>query len=179
VGRVLPGIETRMVPVEGAEGAVLHVRGGNVMVGTVSASHPDVIEAPADGWYDTGDVVTLDDERFLSIVGRVKRFAKPGGERISMDGCEELAAACWPKASHAVVAVPDARKGEALVLVTTQEDATARVLLGFARERGLGEIMVPRIVVPVAKLPLLGSGKVNYPAVSAMVGEMRAEVEVV
>eukprot|EP01037_Dinobryon_pediforme_P005728 gene5729-5791_t len=168
VGRVLPGIDTRLVPLEGAEGAVLHVHGGNVMIGTVSAERPDVIEVPDAGWYDTGDVVTMDDERFLSIVGRVKRFAKPGGERISMDGCEELAAACWPKAAHAVVAVPDARKGEALVLVTTQEDATARVLLGFARERGLGEIMVPRIVVPVAKLPLLGSGKVNYPAVSAM-----------
>jgi acyl-[acyl-carrier-protein]-phospholipid O-acyltransferase/long-chain-fatty-acid--[acyl-carrier-protein] ligase len=146
------------------------------MIGTVSATHPDVIEAPAGGWYDTGDVVTMDDERFLKIVGRVKRFAKPGGERISMDGCEELAAACWPKAAHAVIAVPDPRKGEALVLVTTQEDAAARTLLAFSRERGLGEIMVPRIIVTTAKLPLLGSGKINYPAVTTLVIEQRKAV---
>lgn len=176
VGRVLPGIETRLVPLAGAEGATLHVRGGNVMIGTVSATHPDVIEAPEGGWYDTGDVVTMDDERFLKIVGRVKRFAKPGGERISMDGCEALAAACWPKAAHAVIAIPDARKGEALVLVTTQEDATSRTLLAFARERGLSEIMVPRIIIPAAKLPLLGSGKINYPAVSTLVAEQRKAV---
>jgi acyl-[acyl-carrier-protein]-phospholipid O-acyltransferase/long-chain-fatty-acid--[acyl-carrier-protein] ligase len=177
VGRMLPGIETRLVPVEGAEGSVLHVRGPNVMIGTVSAAEPDRIEAPEGGWYDTGDVVTIDEDGFVSIVGRMKRFAKPGGERISMDGCEELASACWPQAAHAVVAVPDARKGEALVLVTTQTDATPRALLAFARERGLGEIMVPRVVVTVEKLPLLGSGKTNYPAVQNMVMERQVEPE--
>ena len=119
----------------------------------------------------------MDDERFLKIVARVKRFAKPGGERISMDGCEELAAACWPKAAHAVIAIPDPRKGEALVLVTTQGDATARTLLTFARERGIGEIMIPRIILPIAKLPLLGSGKVNYPAVQALVLQTRLAPE--
>ena len=171
VGRVLPGIETKLVPLEGTDGAVLHVRGANIMLGTVTAAQPDIIDAPENGWYDTGDVVTMDDERFLKIVGRVKRFAKPGGERISMDGCEELAAACWPKAAHAVIAIPDPRKGEALVLVTTQEDATPRTLLAYARDRGIGEIMIPRIIIPIAKLPLLGSGKVNYPAVQKMVTE--------
>jgi acyl-[acyl-carrier-protein]-phospholipid O-acyltransferase/long-chain-fatty-acid--[acyl-carrier-protein] ligase len=169
VGRVLPGIETKLVPMEGTDGAILHVRGANVMAGTVTPSDPDTIHAPQDGWYDTGDVVTMDDERFLSIVGRVKRFAKPGGERISMDGCEELAAACWPGAGHAVVSVPDSRKGEALVLVTTQPHAEARDLLAYARKRGIGEIMVPRIVIPIAKLPLLGSGKINYPAIATLV----------
>ncbi len=175
VGRILPGIETRLVAIPGAEGFVLHVRAGNVMIGTVTAADPDTIHAPEDGWYDTGDVVTMDDERFLSIVGRVKRFAKPGGERISMDGCEELASACWPGFHHAVIALPDERKGEALVLVTTDPDATIRTLLTFARARGLTEIMVPRIIVPVGKLPLLGSGKVNYPAVQAMVEQTRAD----
>ena len=172
VGRLLPGIEARVVPIEGAEGGVLHVHGPNVMVGTVSAAEPDVIDAPADGWYDTGDVVTMDAERFLKIVGRVRRFAKPGGERISMDGCEELAAACWPGATHAVISMPDPRKGEALVLVTTQADADARTLLAFARARGLGEIMVPRVVHVVPKLPILGSGKTNYPAVQRSVSEV-------
>ena len=176
VGRLLPGIETRLVPVEGsdAEGGVLHVRAPNVMIGTVSAEDPDTIQAPEGGWYDTGDVATIDADGYLSIVGRTKRFAKPGGERISMDGCEALASSLWPQAAHAVVAVPDPRKGEALVLVTTQPNATARELLAFARKRGLGEIMVPRIVVEVAKLPLLGSGKTNYPAIQKLIPE-RAE----
>ncbi len=172
VGRVLPGIETRVVPVEGTSGGELHVHGPNVMIGTVTADDPDRISAPEGGWYDTGDIVTLDAEHFLRIVGRIKRFAKPGGERISMDGCEALAHGCWPNAVHAVVSIPDPRKAEALVLVTTQPDAEAKTLLAFARSRGVGEIMVPRIVHVVAKIPLLGSGKVNYPEVSAMVDAM-------
>ena len=168
VGRILPGIEHRLEPVEGVEGGSLVVRGPNVMVGTVEAHHPDVIHTPEGGWYDTGDIVKIDADGFVRIVGRVKRFAKPAGERISLDGCEELALACWPKAHHAVVAVQDARKGEALMLVTTEQDATVRVLLDFARARGVGEIMVPRQIHIVVKLPLLGSGKINYPAVSAL-----------
>ena len=107
VGRLLPGIESRLEPVEGVEGGSLVVRGPNVMIGSVEAAHPDVIHAPTGGWYDTGDIVTIDDDGFLRIVGRLKRFAKPGGERISLDGCEELAAACWPKGQHAVVAMPE------------------------------------------------------------------------
>lgn len=166
VGRILPGIEHRLSPVEGSEGGSLVVRGPNVMIGTVNPAQPDVIAAPEDGWYDTGDIGTVDADGFLRIIGRVKRFAKPGGERISLDGCEELALGCWPQARHAVVAVPDARKGEALVLVTTQADATVRALLDYARGRGITEIMVPRVLHVVEKLPLLGSGKVNYPEVS-------------
>ena len=130
-----------------------------------------MIETPAGGWYDTGDVVSVDDDGYVRIVGRIKRFAKPGGERISLDGCEELVTSCWPKGHHAVVAVTDARKGEALVLVTTQQDATARTLLEFARTRGIGEIMVPRQIRIVAKLPLLGSGKIAYPAIAALLAE--------
>ena len=168
VGRILPGIMHRVEPVEGVEGGSLVVSGSNVMIGTVSPRHPDVIEPPPGGWYDTGDIVKIDEDGFVQIVGRLKRFAKPGGERISLDGCEELALGCWPKGHHAVVAVHDARKGEALMLVTTQQDATVRVLLDHARGRGLSEIMVPRQIHIVPKIPLLGSGKTNYPAVSAL-----------
>ena len=171
VGRVLPGIEARLAPVEGIDGSELWVRGPNVMIGYVHPEQPDAIETPAGGWYDTGDVVSMDHDGYVRIVGRIKRFAKPGGERISLDGCEELATACWPKGHLAVVAVEDARKGEALVLVTTQHDATARALLEFARGRGLGEIMVPRQIRIVDKLPLLGSGKIAYPAIGALLAQ--------
>ena len=172
MGRILPGIEHRLEPVENGEGGVLVVRGPNVMIGSIGPAKPDLIETPQDGWYNTGDIVSLDADGFMSIIGRAKRFAKPGGERISLDGCEELAHACWPHAQHAVIAVPDARKGEALVLVTTQPDATARSLLDFARGRGLAEIMVPRNVQVVKAVPLLGSGKVKYPAVAVCVAEL-------
>ncbi len=123
-----------------------------------------MLEPLADGWYDTGDICTVDAEGFVTIRARAKRFAKIAGEMVSMPAAEALAGALWPGAAHAVVAVPDARKGEALVLLTTQADATAAALLAHARERGTAEIAVPRSVRVVEALPLLGTGKVDYVA---------------
>ncbi len=101
----------------------------------------------------------------MIILGRAKRFAKIGGEMASLAAAEELASGCWPDAVHAVVALPDPRKGEQLLLVTTQADATARTLLGFAQSRGTAEIMVPRAVEIVPEMPLLGTGKIDSPAI--------------
>lgn len=170
VGRFLPGIEWRLDPVPGVEdGGRLVVRGPNVMQGYMRVTAPGVIEPPAEGWYDTGDVVRVDAEGFVFIVGRLKRFAKIAGEMISMAAAEALATALWPAAQHAVVAIPDARKGEALVLVTTQADATGPALLAAARERGIAELMVPRVVQAVDKIPLLATGKTDYPGVQKLV----------
>jgi acyl-[acyl-carrier-protein]-phospholipid O-acyltransferase/long-chain-fatty-acid--[acyl-carrier-protein] ligase len=162
-GRLLPGIEWRLAPVEGiAEGGRLQVRGPNVMLGYNRVSAPGVLEAPEAGWYDTGDICTVDGEGFVTIRGRAKRFAKIAGEMVSMGQAEALAAALWPEAQHAVIARPDPRKGEQLVLLTTRQDASVGALLAHARERGIGEIMVPRVVQAVNALPLLGPGKVDY-----------------
>jgi len=169
VGRFLPGIETRLDPVPGIEGGgQLHVRGPNVMLGYVKPDRPGVIRPPEEGWYDTGDIVAIGPDRYGRVVGRVKRWANIAGEKVSLVAAEELAAALWPEASHAVVKVPDPRKGEALVLVTTRSDATAEALLAFARGRMVAEIAVPRIVVPAAALPLLGTGKTDLPGVQAI-----------
>lgn len=168
VGKFLPGIEHRLEPVPGIEdGARLLVRGPNIMLGYLRAARPGVIE-PQGAWYDTGDIVAVDADGYVAITGRAKRFAKVAGEMISLAGAEALAAALWPDAAHAVVAVADARKGEALVLVTTQAGATAEALQAHARARGAAELGVPRSVRVVSALPVLGTGKTDYPAVQAL-----------
>ena len=174
-GRLLPGIEHRLDPVEGiAEGGRLVVRGPNVMLGYVRDTAPGVLEPLPDGWYDTGDICTVDNERFVTIQARAKRFAKIAGEMVSMPAAEAMAAALWPGAVHAVVAVPDERKGEALVLLTTQTDATVGALLAHVRSEGGAEIAAPRILRVVDALPLLGTGKVDYPSATRMAAEARA-----
>jgi acyl-[acyl-carrier-protein]-phospholipid O-acyltransferase/long-chain-fatty-acid--[acyl-carrier-protein] ligase len=174
-GRLLPGMEYRLDPVDGiAEGGRLVVRGPNVMLGYLRASAPGVVEALPEGWYDTGDICTVDAEGFVTIVARAKRFAKIAGEMVSMPAAEALAAGLWPNAVHAVVAVADGRKGEALVLLTTQADATPGALLAHARSKGAAEIAVPRTIRVVDALPLLGTGKIDYSAAARLVEDARA-----
>ncbi len=173
-GRLLPGMQYRLDPVEGiAEGGRLVVRGPNVMLGYLRTSAPGVLERPEDGWYDTGDICTVDEDDFITIRARAKRFAKIAGEMVSMPAAEALAAGLWPGALHAVVAVPDGRKGEALVLLTTQKDATTSALQSHARARGVAEIAVPRSLQVVDSLPLLGTGKIDYPTATRIAAEQR------
>jgi acyl-[acyl-carrier-protein]-phospholipid O-acyltransferase/long-chain-fatty-acid--[acyl-carrier-protein] ligase len=144
------------------------------MLGYLRAEAPGVLQPPPDGWYDTGDIVTIDEAGFVTIKGRAKRFAKIGGEMVSLAAAEALADAVWKDAVHAVIRIPDLRKGERLLLVTTHPDADVRALLAAARERGIAEIQVPRDVMVVNKLPLLGAGKIDYPAVQQL-AEARTE----
>ncbi|HLH90454.1 MAG TPA: acyl-[ACP]--phospholipid O-acyltransferase [Xanthobacteraceae bacterium] len=172
VGRLLPGMEARLEPVEGVDdGGRLFVRGPNVMLGYLRAENPGVLEPPKDGWYDTGDIVSIDHEGFITIRGRAKRFAKIGGEMISLAAVETLAAELWPDAISGVATVPDPRKGERLILVTTHKNPVRADLLLFARSRGASEMMVPSEVLIVEKLPLLGSGKIDYTGLQSLVNE--------
>ncbi len=176
VGRFLPGIEWRLQPVPGVDaGGRLQVRGPTVMLGYLRDTAPGVLEGVVDGWYDTGDIVSVDAAGFVSIVGRVSRFAKIGGEMVSMTAAESLVASLWPDTRHAVVSVKDARKGEALLLVTTHQGVVQRDLLAFARQRGVPELMVPRSIQVVGSIPLLATGKVDYPAVERLVEAARAD----
>ena len=136
VGRLLPGIEHRVETVEGiTDGGRLFVRGPNVMLGYLRAENPGVLDPPKDGWYDTGDIVQIDAEGFVTIKGRAKRFAKVAGEMVPLGAVEDLVARVWPSAMHAVVTVPDAKRGEQLVLITDQADA-ARAPLACRGTRG-------------------------------------------
>jgi acyl-[acyl-carrier-protein]-phospholipid O-acyltransferase/long-chain-fatty-acid--[acyl-carrier-protein] ligase len=169
VGKFLPGIERRLDPVPGiAAGGRLSVRGPNVMLGYLRATAPGVLEPPEDGWYDTGDIVDVSPDGYVAITGRAKRFAKIAGEMVSMTAAEALAAATWPDHQHAVLAVPDTRKGEALLLVTTTPGAELSELLAQARARGTADIAVPRSIFTIPVMPLLGTGKTDYPAVERL-----------
>ena len=175
VGKLLPGMETRLEPVEGVEGAGrLVVKGPNVMLGYLRADKPGVLEPPPGGWHDTGDIVAIDAEGFVAIKGRAKRFAKVAGEMVSLAAVEAVAAELWPEVGTAVTAMPDPRKGERLVLVTEQKDATRSVFQTYARGKGLADVAIPAEVVVVDKVPLLGSGKLDHPAIAKLVRE-RAE----
>jgi acyl-[acyl-carrier-protein]-phospholipid O-acyltransferase/long-chain-fatty-acid--[acyl-carrier-protein] ligase len=169
VGRLLPGIEARLEPVEGLEvGGRLLVRGANVMLGYLKADQPGVVQ-PQGEWYDTGDIVTIDEDGFITIIGRAKRFAKIGGEMVSLAAVEELASQVSHEAAHAAIAVPDARKGEQVVLFTEDAQLSRDALLAKARELGIGELFLPRHVTPVEAIPRLGNGKIDYPALKKLV----------
>jgi acyl-[acyl-carrier-protein]-phospholipid O-acyltransferase/long-chain-fatty-acid--[acyl-carrier-protein] ligase len=143
------------------------------MLGYLKHDKPGVIQPPATergaGWYDTGDIVTIDADGFITIQGRAKRFAKIGGEMVSLAAVEELATCAWPDAQHACVSLPDFQKGEQLILVTTRAEAQRAELSAQARADGMSELHVPKRILPVPAMPLLGSGKTDYPAVLALI----------
>ena len=145
VGRFLPGIDYELEPVPGIDdGGKLIVSGPNIMKGYLRAENPGVLEPPENDRYDTGDIIHIDDEGFATIKGRAKRFAKIAGEMVSLSAVESQASAVWPDHAHAVVSLPDARKGEQLVLLTENETAARDALLAHARSNGIVELMVPR-----------------------------------
>ena len=169
VGRLLPGIEARVDDVPGIlEGGKLSIRGPNIMAGYLKADAPRVLQPPEGGWLDTGDIVTLDDSGFVTIRGRAKRFAKIGGEMVSLPAVEGYAAAVWPGAEHAVVTRADPRKGEQLVLFTTAVGAKAAELQAWGRANGIAELAIPRDIRIVEALPVLGTGKLDYVAMGRM-----------
>jgi acyl-[acyl-carrier-protein]-phospholipid O-acyltransferase / long-chain-fatty-acid--[acyl-carrier-protein] ligase len=167
VGQLLPGLEARLRSVEGiSEGGELMLKGPNIMSGYLG---PDGrAEPPMDGWYATGDIVSINEDGWVRILGRAKRFAKIGGEMVSLAAVEELIAGLWPDARHAVVALNDEKKGERLVLVSERQDAEASALVEYFRGSGAPELAAPRRVIKVNELPVLGSGKTDYVAIQRM-----------
>lgn len=171
VGQLLPGMEARIVPVPGiAADGMLHVRGPNLMSGYYRFNAPGVLEPPAsqlgEGWYETGDVVSMDADGFLFIAGRVKRFAKVAGEMVSLEAVEALASSASPDKQHGAIARPDSTRGESLLLFTTDAALSRQALAETARAAGISELAVPRTVWHIEGLPLLGSGKTNYTALA-------------
>ena len=167
VGRFLPGVEYRIEPVEGIDkGGLLHIRGPNLMLGYYRYSNPGVIEPPkssvGEGWYDTGDVVEVDQDGMVMICGRVKRFAKIAGEMISLDMIEHVAREASPEFHHAAVLTMQEFGGETTVLFTTDAHLTRARLLDAAKELGTHDLSVARRIVHLKDIPVMASGKVDY-----------------
>jgi len=176
VGQLLPGIEHRLEPVPGIEGGgLLYVRGPNLMSGYFLYHAPGELAPPksefGDGWYNTGDVVDIDAEGFLTIKGRVKRFAKIAGEMVSLEVVEKIATAASPAHQHAATTQSDVQRGESIVLFTTDPALARDALLQAARAQGSPELAVPRRIVAVEALPLLGTGKTDYVTLKKMAQE--------
>ncbi|MDR2529468.1 MAG: AMP-binding protein [Synergistaceae bacterium] len=172
VGRLMPGVDWRVEPVPGIEeGGRFFVKGANVMLGYLKADRPGVLQPPDNGWYDTGDIIHVDEYGFLTIKGRAKRFAKIGGEMLSLTALEEEIERLWPGVGHAMTAVQDERKGERLILVTEKQDAARDELHEYMKGLGYVEASIPKKILTVPKLPLLGSGKTDYPAVMELVNQ--------
>ena len=138
------------------------------MAGYMLASDPGKLQPPQEGWHDTGDIVTIDEAGFVTIRGRAKRFAKIGGEMVSLPAVEGYASAAFPGAEHAVVTKPDSKKGEQLVLFTTAKNATQKALQEWCKANGVTELMVPRDIRILDALPVLGTGKIDYVAMNAL-----------
>ncbi len=169
VGQMMADMQYRLEPVEGIPNAGrLVVRGPNVMLGYLRPEAPGRIDPPSGGWHDTGDVVSVDEDGFIAIKGRLKRFAKIGGESVSLAVVESCASALWPDFGHAAITVPDGRKGEQIVLVTTNKDANRHDIVGWAHNHGVSELAIPRRIVVVDEIPVLGTGKTDYVSVQKM-----------
>lgn len=163
VGKFLPHIQYQLKPIEGIhKGGELWVKGPNIMMGYLSAENPDTLSLVKDGWHCTGDVVDIDEEGFITIQDRTKRFAKIGGEMISLSSIETCIAQLWPNFYHAAIAQFDPQKGEQIMLVTTYPYATRQMIIDHAKHLGLSNLAIPKQIRMIAKMPLLATGKIDY-----------------
>jgi acyl-[acyl-carrier-protein]-phospholipid O-acyltransferase / long-chain-fatty-acid--[acyl-carrier-protein] ligase len=168
VGRLLPGIERRLEPVAGVDGHRLLVRGPNVMAGYLRPDGGGRVEPPPDGWYDTGDIVRIGEDDRVVIVGRAKRFAKVGGEMVSLAAVEALAADIWPGEPLGAVALPCPRKGQKVVLAVANPAAAIDLLRAHARQLGVAEIQLPSELRILSEIPVTASGKTDFPRLQAL-----------
>ena len=178
VGKLMAGMEARLVPVDGiANAGRLLIKGPNIMLGYINPASPGTIAPPPEGWYDTGDVVSIDDDGFIAIRGRLKRFAKIGGECVSLNVVENCAAALWPDHHHAAVAIPDVRKGEQIILITDKPEAGRLDLVAWAQNHGVSELAIPRRILSVPAIPVLGTGKTDYVAIQKIAASRPFDIE--
>ncbi len=166
IGKLLPGMQYRIEPVDGIEtGGELCVKGPNVMLGYYMPDNPGVLVPPQNGWYHTGDVVDIDEIGFFTIKDRIKRFAKIGGEMVSLNAVQDMVIAATAEMSgeynYGVVSVPHESKGEQIVLVTNNKNVTSALLHDYVKTNGMSELYLPRVILYHDKLPVFATGKAD------------------
>lgn len=163
VGMILPYMIGRIEPVEGiAEGGRLFLRGPNIMKGYMDPKSPgSIIPLPGD-WHDTGDIVTINDDGFISIAGRAKRFAKIAGEMVSLTLVEGIAASLFPELLHAAITIKCTRKGEQILLFSEAEQIDRADFIKKIKEQGYSELLIPSQIYAHSTIPVLPSGKIDY-----------------
>jgi acyl-[acyl-carrier-protein]-phospholipid O-acyltransferase/long-chain-fatty-acid--[acyl-carrier-protein] ligase len=173
VGHIIPQLEWKLEPVEGlSRGGRFLIKGPNVMMGYLKTDNSGEVEPIGTNWYTTGDIVEVDDDGYLWIVGRHRRFAKISGEMISLAAIEEVAARVWPESPMAVLSMPDPSKGERLVLVHRENGIDLALLRKALIKDGFTELSCPKSAVSVPEIPLTPLGKVNVIALAEMVSNL-------
>lgn len=175
VGTLMPSLESKLENIPGIEhGGLLSVRGPNVMRGYYLFDNPGVLQAPQDQWYNTGDIVQIDEDGFVFIKGRVKRFAKVAGEMVSLETVENIAHDASPQHQHAATTSPDVQRGENIMLYTTDSSLNREQLSNSAKTLGSPELAIARKIIWVDALPLLGTGKTDYVTLKKMADNLDA-----
>ena len=163
VGRFVPHINYKIKKVAGVEnGGQLFVQGDNVMLGYMKSDNPGKLQPAKDHWYDTGDIVSIDSDGFISIQGRAKRFAKIAGEMVSLTSVEQAVDQLYSGAVQGILTEPDEKKGEQLILITNHEKPSVAELRKFFKEKGFSELWIPKNVIYMKHPPVLGTGKFDY-----------------
>ena len=165
IGKLLPAIEYKIEPVPGIEkGGELVVRGPNIMMGYILPDNPGVLVPLEGGWYHTGDVVEIDEVGFVYIRDRIKRFAKIGGEMVSLNAVHEMVCKAYEtdgEFQYGVVAIPHESKGEQIVLATNNRNVSQDGLHAYIRANAMSELFLPRIILYMEKLPVFATGKAD------------------
>lgn len=160
VGHLLPGIEYKIKKIQGIEtGGSLLVKGPNIMKGYLLHDKGFV---PCPEWYDTGDIVDIDEQGFIEIKSRLKRFAKIAGEMISLNQVEEIVTKCFYNSEIAAIATPDNKKGEKIILYTTNIDIKLDDIRKYVKENKLSPLVIPSKIELIDKIPVMGTGKIDY-----------------
>ena len=166
VGKLLPNIESKVISIPGVEdGGELHVKGPNLMNGYLIHNKEHILTPESDagqGWYNTGDIVNIDEDGFIFIKGRTKRIIKIAGEMIPLDVVEKITKSVNPDFQYACVSKEDTQKGESLVLFTNNKELKREDISRKAKEMGYSELFVPKDIRFINEIPVLGAGKTDY-----------------
>ena len=162
IGQILPKIDCKIKKVENIkEGGELLIKADNVMKGYLDPKNPDKVILQK-GFYNMGDIVTIDEDNHLKITGRTKRFIKIAGEMVSLNIVESHIRKISPNHIHAVISFTSNEYKEDMILYSEDKNLTINKISDFFKENNIGKIFIPRNIAYRKDIPILNSGKIDY-----------------